>query len=122
MAIPTIALHDLSLLASMANVVFCGSIVNCMESCGTVSLVSVVVCCLLWHGVSLLHLSASDCVDYALQTLGPTINFSDECLRRIYGISRIAHVPNVEMLARCHTFSVESQLKTKRLRWFGHVC
>ena len=31
-------------------------------------------------------------------------------------------MPNVEILARCHTFSVESQSKTKRLRWFGHVC
>ena len=31
-------------------------------------------------------------------------------------------MPNVEILASCHTFSVESQVKTKRLRWFGHLC
>ena len=31
-------------------------------------------------------------------------------------------MPNVEILARYHKFSVESQPKTKRLRWFGHLC
>ena len=55
-------------------------------------------------------------------TWGPLSTFQINCLRRFCGISRIAHVPNVEILARCHTISVESQLKTKRLRWFGHVC
>lgn len=31
-------------------------------------------------------------------------------------------MPNVEILARCQTFSVESQLRSKRLRWYGYVC
>ena len=54
--------------------------------------------------------------------LGPLSTFQMNCLRRICGIWRIAHVPNVEILARYHTFSVESHLKSKRLRWFRHVC
>ena len=31
------------------------------------------------------------------------------------------HVPNVDILNRCKTLSVESQLQGKRLRWLGHV-
>jgi len=31
------------------------------------------------------------------------------------------HVPNVVILNRCNTLSVESQLQGKRLRWLGHV-
>ena len=31
------------------------------------------------------------------------------------------HVPNVVILTRCNTFSVESQLQSKRLRWLGHM-
>jgi len=30
-------------------------------------------------------------------------------------------VPNVVILNRCNTLSVESQLQGKRLRWLGHV-
>ena len=30
-------------------------------------------------------------------------------------------MPNVDMVKRCHTLSVESQLQGKRLRWPGHV-
>jgi len=43
-------------------------------------------------------------------------------LRRICGISLRDHVPNVVILNRCNTLSVESQLQGKRLRWLGHVC
>ncbi len=43
------------------------------------------------------------------------------CLRRICGISLRDHVPNVDILNRCNTLSVESQLQGKRLRWLGHV-
>ena len=54
--------------------------------------------------------------------LGPLSVFQMNCLRHICGISRLAHVPNVEILSKCKTFSVESQLRSKRLRWYGHVC
>ncbi len=30
-------------------------------------------------------------------------------------------MPNADILKRCHTLSVESQLQGKRLRWLGHV-
>ena len=43
------------------------------------------------------------------------------CLRRICGIPMRAHVPNVDILNRCNTLSVESQLQGKRLMWLGHV-
>ena len=36
-------------------------------------------------------------------------------------ISLRDHVPNVDILNRCNTLSVESQLQGKRLRWLGHV-
>ena len=39
----------------------------------------------------------------------------------ICGISLRDCVPNVDMLNRCNTPSVESQLQGKRLRWLGHV-
>ena len=54
--------------------------------------------------------------------LGPLSVFQMNCLRHICGISRLAHVPNVDILSKCQTFSVESQLRSKRLRWYGHVC
>jgi len=41
--------------------------------------------------------------------------------KRICGISLRDHVPNVDILNRCNTLSVESQLQGKRLRWLGHV-
>ena len=47
--------------------------------------------------------------------------FQMNCLRRICGISLRDHVPNVDILNRCNTLSVESQLQGKRLRWLGHV-
>ena len=54
--------------------------------------------------------------------LGTLSTFQMSCLRRICGVSRMDHVSNVEILSKCQTFSVESQLRSKRLRWYGHVC
>ena len=51
----------------------------------------------------------------------PLAVFQMNCLRRIYGISLRYHVPNVDILTRCNTFSVESQLQSKRLSWLGHM-
>ncbi len=48
-------------------------------------------------------------------------DFQMNCLRRICGISSHGHVPNVVVLTRCNTLSVESQLQGKRLKWLGHV-
>ena len=48
--------------------------------------------------------------------------FHMRCLRRICGISLLDHITNSVILKRCETFHVESQLRTKRLRWFGHIC
>ena len=47
--------------------------------------------------------------------------FVPATVRRICGISLRDHVPNVVILNRCITLSVESQLEGKRLRWLGHV-
>jgi len=46
------------------------------------------------------------------------------CLRQICGILLLDHIINSVILKRCESFSVESQLKSKRLRlrWFGHIC
>ena len=48
--------------------------------------------------------------------------FHMRCLRRICGISLLDHSTNSVILKRCKTFPVESQLRSKRLRWFGHIC
>ena len=48
-------------------------------------------------------------------------DFQMKCLRCICGISLRDHVPNVDLLNRCNTLSMESQLQGKRLRWLGHV-
>ena len=55
------------------------------------------------------------------QHISPLALFQMNCLRRICGISLRDHVPNVDILNRCNTLSVESQLQGKRLRWLGHV-
>ena len=55
------------------------------------------------------------------QHISPLAVFQMNCLRRICGISLRDHVPNVVILNRCNTLSVESQLQGKRLRWLGHV-
>ncbi len=44
------------------------------------------------------------------------------CLRRICGILLLDHITNSVMLKRRESFHVESQLRSKRLRWFGHIC
>ena len=54
--------------------------------------------------------------------LGPLSVFHMRCLRRICGISLLDHTPNQDILSKCETFSVDSQLRHKRLRWYGHVC
>ena len=46
--------------------------------------------------------------------------FQMSCLQRICGISLRDHVPNMDILNRCKTLYVESQLQGKRLRW--HSC
>ncbi len=55
------------------------------------------------------------------QHISPLAVFQVNCLRRICGISLHDHVPNVDILNRCNTLSVESQLHGKRLKWLGHV-
>ena len=55
------------------------------------------------------------------QHISPLAVFQMNCLRCICGISLRDHVPNVDILNRCNTLSVESQLQGKRLRWLGHV-
>ena len=47
--------------------------------------------------------------------------FQMNCLRCSCGISLRDHVPNVDILNKCNTMSVESQLQGKKLRWLGHV-
>ncbi len=55
------------------------------------------------------------------QHISPLAVSQMNCLRRICGTSLRDHVPNVDILNRCNTLSVESQLQGKRLRWLGHV-
>ena len=53
--------------------------------------------------------------------ISPLAVFQMNCLRRICGVSLQDHVPNVDILTRGNTCSVESQLQSKRLRWLGHM-
>ncbi len=53
--------------------------------------------------------------------ISPLAVFQMNCLRCICGIFLRDHVPKVVILNRCNTFSVESQLQGKRIRWLGHV-
>jgi len=55
------------------------------------------------------------------QHISPLAVFQMNFLRCICGISLRDHVPNVDILNRCNTLSVESQLQGKRLRWLGHI-
>ena len=51
--------------------------------------------------------------------------FLMSCLRHICGISlrdRVSNVDLYNMLAMCQTCCMDSQLRSKRLRWYGHVC
>ena len=45
--------------------------------------------------------------------ISPLAVFEMNCLRRSCGISLRDHVPNVDILSRCNTFSVESQLQSQ---------
>ena len=55
------------------------------------------------------------------QHISPLAVFQMNCLRRICGISLRDHVLDLDILNRCNTLSVESQLQGKRFRWLGHV-
>ena len=44
------------------------------------------------------------------------------CLRHICGISLKDHISNAAILSTCQAPSMESQLRSKRLRWYGHLC
>ena len=55
------------------------------------------------------------------QQISPLADFQMNCLRRICGISLCDHVPNVVILNRCNTLSVEPQLQGKRVRLLGRV-
>ena len=55
------------------------------------------------------------------QHISPLAIFQMNCLRCICGISLCNHVPKVDILNRCNTLPVESQLQGKRLRWLGDV-
>ncbi len=55
------------------------------------------------------------------QHISPLGVFQMNCLRCICVISLRDHVPNVDILNRCNTLPMESQLRGKRLRWLGHV-
>ena len=48
--------------------------------------------------------------------------FQMNCLQCVYGISLREHVPNANIMIRCNTLSVGSQLQSNRLRWLGQVC
>ena len=60
-------------------------------------------------------------LNIAVKALAPLTMFQLNCLRRILGISVKDHVANVDILSQCQVPSVESQLASKRLRWYGHV-
>ena len=55
------------------------------------------------------------------QHISPLAVFQMNRLRRICGISLRDHVLDLDILNRCNTLSVESQLQGKRFRWLGHV-
>ncbi len=68
-----------------------------------------------------LMVNCSEWLVYKILQCTILMNCLLNCLRRICGISLRDHVPNVDILNRCDTLSVESQLQGKRLRWLGHV-
>ena len=55
------------------------------------------------------------------KNITPLAVFQMNCLRRICGICLHEHVPDVDILSRCNISSVESQLRSQRLRWLGHT-
>ena len=48
--------------------------------------------------------------------------FLMRCLRHICGISLQDHISNAAIMSMCQTCCMGSQLRSKRLRWYGHVC
>ena len=48
--------------------------------------------------------------------------FLMSCLRHICGLSLKDHISYAAILSMCQTCSMHSQLRSKRLRWYGHVC
>ena len=47
--------------------------------------------------------------------------FDHWCLRQILGLRWTDYVSNTEVRRRCHTTSLCTTIKERRLRWFGHV-
>lgn len=45
-----------------------------------------------------------------------------DCLGRMLGICVKNHVTDTDILSQCQMLSVQSQLRSKRLRWYRHVC
>ena len=48
--------------------------------------------------------------------------FLMNCLRHICGKSLQDRIANETILSQCETCAMHSQLRSKRLRWYGHVC
>ena len=55
------------------------------------------------------------------KNITPFAVFQMNYLPRICGISLRDYVLSVDILNKCNTSSVESQLQSKRLRWLGHT-
>ena len=55
-----------------------------------------------------------------LERHGLLAGFQMECLQRICGIFLLDHVPNVDILNRCNTLSMEPQLQSNRFRSYLH--
>ena len=47
--------------------------------------------------------------------------FQMQCLRRLFEISKIQHVENVEILKRASMDAVHDVVRFRRLRWLGHI-
>ena len=47
--------------------------------------------------------------------------FQMQCLKRLFGISKIQHVENVEILQRASMDAVHDMVRFRRLRWLGHI-
>ena len=54
------------------------------------------------------------------QNISPLAVFQN-CLQRICCIFLVDYVPDLDVLNRCNTFSVEPQLQSKRFRWLSHI-
>ena len=65
----------------------------------------------LWYGAETWTVMDKDCASLLV--------FLMNCLRRICGLSIMDCMPNVDILSMRDMFSMNSQLRSKRLRWFG---